>query len=159
MLCHLAHQFPPFIEGFLERSRPLRRRLREETVTDLLMGCLITAGGGGSSSSFRTNRSPSQMLNAEFSPHPDEIVCGHRIVGLVPCRAVLEQFQPRHHLFSALGRLGGRTGRVVAEGWDRLVQDAAVVVVHRLAGHLALDLGGHAGGVQRLLACPAVGLL
>lgn len=45
MLCQLAHQFPPFVESFLERSRPLRRRFREETVTDLLMGSLITAGG------------------------------------------------------------------------------------------------------------------
>lgn len=45
MLCHLAHQFPPFVASFLERSRPLRRRFREETVTDLLMGSLITAGG------------------------------------------------------------------------------------------------------------------
>lgn len=45
MLCQLAHQFPLFVEGFLERSRSLRRRFREETVTDLLMGCLITAGG------------------------------------------------------------------------------------------------------------------
>lgn len=45
MLCQLAHQFPPFVAGFLERSRPLRRRFREETVTDLLMGSLITAGG------------------------------------------------------------------------------------------------------------------
>jgi hypothetical protein len=44
-LCQLSHQFPPFVEGFLERSRRLRRRFREETVTDLLMGSLITAGG------------------------------------------------------------------------------------------------------------------
>jgi len=45
VLCNLAHQFPPFIERFLERSRPLRRRFREETITDLLMGSLIAAGG------------------------------------------------------------------------------------------------------------------
>tara|TARA_B100000614_G_C14503267_1_gene475548 strand:+ start:284 stop:1234 length:951 start_codon:yes stop_codon:yes gene_type:complete len=45
VLCQLAHQFPPFIEHFLERSRPLRRRFREETVTDLLIGSLIAAGG------------------------------------------------------------------------------------------------------------------
>lgn len=45
MLCHLANQFPPFVANFLERSRPLRRRFREETITDLLMGSLITAGG------------------------------------------------------------------------------------------------------------------
>jgi hypothetical protein len=44
-LCQLAYQFPQFVEGFLERSRRLRRRFREETVTDLLMGSLITAGG------------------------------------------------------------------------------------------------------------------
>lgn len=46
MLCRLAHQFPPFVASFLERSRQLRRRFREETVTDLLMGSLITGGGG-----------------------------------------------------------------------------------------------------------------
>lgn len=45
MLCYLAHQFPLFVANFLERSRPLRRRFREETVTDLLMGSLVTAGG------------------------------------------------------------------------------------------------------------------
>lgn len=45
MLCQLAHHFPPFVESFLERSRPLRRRFREESVTDLLMGSLITTGG------------------------------------------------------------------------------------------------------------------
>ncbi|MGE3907159.1 MAG: DUF6615 family protein [Reyranellaceae bacterium] len=44
MLCQLAHQFPSFIESFLQRSRSLRRRFREETATDLLMGSLITAG-------------------------------------------------------------------------------------------------------------------
>lgn len=46
MLCYFAHQFPPFVESFLERGRGLRRRFREETVTDLMMGSLITAGGG-----------------------------------------------------------------------------------------------------------------
>lgn len=46
MLCYLAHQFPAFVESFLERGRHLRRRFREETVTDLLMGSLITAGSG-----------------------------------------------------------------------------------------------------------------
>ncbi|WP_406567276.1 DUF6615 family protein [Azospirillum fermentarium] len=40
----MARQFPPFVESFLERSRRLRRRFREETVTDLLMGNLIRAG-------------------------------------------------------------------------------------------------------------------
>lgn len=47
MLCQLARTFPQFIENFLERGNPLRRRFREETVTDLLMGSLITAGGAG----------------------------------------------------------------------------------------------------------------
>lgn len=46
MLCSLAHQFPPFVENFLEQGRRLRRRFREETVTDLLMGSLITVGSG-----------------------------------------------------------------------------------------------------------------
>lgn len=45
MLCYLAQQFPLFVADFLERGRLLRRRFREETVTDLLMGSLITAGG------------------------------------------------------------------------------------------------------------------
>jgi hypothetical protein len=45
MLCQLSYQFPPFVESFLERSRSLRRRFREETVTDLLMGSFIIAGG------------------------------------------------------------------------------------------------------------------
>jgi hypothetical protein len=46
MLCQLAHQFPGFVATFLQSSRQLRRRFREETITDLLMGSLITAGGG-----------------------------------------------------------------------------------------------------------------
>ena len=45
MLCALAHQFPTFVESFLEKSQSLRRKFREETVTDILMGSLITAGG------------------------------------------------------------------------------------------------------------------
>ncbi len=45
MLCQFAQQFPPFVESFLERSRLLRRRFREETITDLLMGSLMIAGG------------------------------------------------------------------------------------------------------------------
>lgn len=44
MLCNFAHQFPPFVASFLERGRWLRRRFREETVTDLLMGNLMTVG-------------------------------------------------------------------------------------------------------------------
>ncbi|WP_420712665.1 DUF6615 family protein [Ancylobacter sp. SL191] len=46
MLCQFAHQFPYFVESFLEQGRSLRRRFREETVTDVMMGSLITAGGG-----------------------------------------------------------------------------------------------------------------
>lgn len=46
MLCSFASQFPPFVAGFLQQSRPLRRRFREETVTDLMMGCLLTSGLG-----------------------------------------------------------------------------------------------------------------
>jgi hypothetical protein len=46
MLCAFAHQFPFFVERFLDQGRALRRRFREETVTDLMMGGLITAGGG-----------------------------------------------------------------------------------------------------------------
>ncbi|MAY75404.1 MAG: hypothetical protein CMJ31_11940 [Phycisphaerae bacterium] len=46
MLCAFSHYFPPFVERFLDQGRMLRRRFREETVTDVLMGGLITAGGG-----------------------------------------------------------------------------------------------------------------
>nr|WP_143034422.1 DUF6615 family protein [Nitrosospira multiformis] len=35
-----------FVERFLDQSRTLRRRFREETITGLLMGGLLTAGGG-----------------------------------------------------------------------------------------------------------------
>ena len=45
MLCAFSHYFPPFIERFLGQGRTLRRRFREETVTDVLMGGLITSGG------------------------------------------------------------------------------------------------------------------
>lgn len=45
MLCLLAHQFPPFVADFLGRGRSLRRRFREESVTDLLMGSLVAVGG------------------------------------------------------------------------------------------------------------------
>ena len=46
MLCAFAQHFPHFVERFLDQGRTLRRRFREETVTDLMMGGLITAGGG-----------------------------------------------------------------------------------------------------------------
>jgi hypothetical protein len=45
MLCQFAKQFPDFVADFLDRSRSLRRRFREESVTDLLMASLITIGG------------------------------------------------------------------------------------------------------------------
>lgn len=45
MLCDLARDFPPFVARFLEHGLTLRRRFREETITDLLMGALITAAG------------------------------------------------------------------------------------------------------------------
>lgn len=46
MLCSFAQQFPFFVETFLRHGGTLRRRFREETVTDLMMGSLMTAGGG-----------------------------------------------------------------------------------------------------------------
>lgn len=46
MLCEFSRQFPLFVEQFLDRGSALRRRFREETITDLMMGGLITAGGG-----------------------------------------------------------------------------------------------------------------
>src|SRR5271156_1440807 len=45
MLCQFAQQFPNFVADFLNRSRSLRRRFREESVTDLLMASLIAIGG------------------------------------------------------------------------------------------------------------------
>jgi hypothetical protein len=45
MLCYFAHQFPNFVSDFIERGRTLRRRFREESVTDLLMGSLLIVGG------------------------------------------------------------------------------------------------------------------
>lgn len=47
MLCQIAHQFPPYVENFLERGRKLRRSFREESVTDILMSNLVAAGGAG----------------------------------------------------------------------------------------------------------------
>lgn len=44
MLCSCAHQFPSFVERFLQQGSRLNRRFREETVTDILMGGLISAG-------------------------------------------------------------------------------------------------------------------
>lgn len=45
MLCLFSHQFPRTVEHFLDRDRALKRRFREETVTDMLMGGLMTLGG------------------------------------------------------------------------------------------------------------------
>src|SRR6266481_5103308 len=45
MLCHFAHQFPPFVANFLESSRDLGRRFREETITDMMMAALQLIGG------------------------------------------------------------------------------------------------------------------
>lgn len=44
MLCQFARQFPPLVAGFLERGRQFKRRLREETVTDLMMVNLQNLG-------------------------------------------------------------------------------------------------------------------
>jgi len=40
MLCTFANQFPSFVERFLGQGRKLRRRFREETVTDLGSGLI-----------------------------------------------------------------------------------------------------------------------
>lgn len=45
MLCDFALGFPAFVECVLDKDRTLRRSFREETVTDLLMGGLVMAGG------------------------------------------------------------------------------------------------------------------
>lgn len=82
-----------------------------------------------------------QMLNAQFAPHPAEVIVGHRAFGDEPRPAVLQPLQSRHHFPLSLGRLGGGWWRAVAEGWDRLVEDAAVMVAKCLRDGLALDLG------------------
>lgn len=46
MLCHFSQLFPTYVELFLNRDRGLRRRFREETVTDLFMGGLLGLGSG-----------------------------------------------------------------------------------------------------------------
>lgn len=45
MLCLFADQFPVFVANFLQYGRQLRRRFREESVTDLMMGNLLAMGG------------------------------------------------------------------------------------------------------------------
>jgi hypothetical protein len=42
MLCRFARTFPVFVERFLEQSARLSRRFREETITDMFMGGLIS---------------------------------------------------------------------------------------------------------------------
>jgi hypothetical protein len=44
MLCQFARQFPPLVAEFLERARQFKRRLREESVTDLMMVNLQNPG-------------------------------------------------------------------------------------------------------------------
>jgi hypothetical protein len=46
MLCEFSQHFPDSVAHLLERARFLRRKFREETVTDLLMASLVTIGGG-----------------------------------------------------------------------------------------------------------------
>jgi len=43
MLCVFAHTFPEFVAAFLDRGAALRRRFREETITDMLMSALVPA--------------------------------------------------------------------------------------------------------------------
>lgn len=45
MLCHMARNFPVFIESFLDRSTSLKRSFREETITDMLMSNIVALGG------------------------------------------------------------------------------------------------------------------
>ena len=47
MLCDFANQFPAFVADFLGRGRSLKRRFREESVTDMLMASLIPLQGEG----------------------------------------------------------------------------------------------------------------
>jgi hypothetical protein len=44
MLCYFANEFPRLVETFLGFGLSLRRRFREETITDLIMGNLLIAG-------------------------------------------------------------------------------------------------------------------
>lgn len=46
MLCNFSTTFPEFVAAFLDQGRSLRRRFREETITDLMMGNLMAASGG-----------------------------------------------------------------------------------------------------------------
>jgi hypothetical protein len=44
VLCQFARQFPPLVADFLDCGRQFKRRLREETVTDLMMVYLQSLG-------------------------------------------------------------------------------------------------------------------
>jgi hypothetical protein len=44
MLCQFARQFLQLVANFLERGRQFKRRLREETITDLMMVHLQNLG-------------------------------------------------------------------------------------------------------------------
>jgi len=46
MLCHFANTFPKFVETFLNSGSTLKRRFREETITDIFMANLMTVGRG-----------------------------------------------------------------------------------------------------------------
>ncbi|WP_433996363.1 DUF6615 family protein [Bradyrhizobium liaoningense] len=46
MLCLFAQHFPRSVAALLQRGQVLKRRFREETVTDLLMANLLQLGGG-----------------------------------------------------------------------------------------------------------------
>ena len=45
MLCLFAQHFPRSVANLLQRDKKLKRRFREETITDLLMANLVTLGG------------------------------------------------------------------------------------------------------------------
>ena len=47
MLCDFSESFPKFVGQFLDRERGLRRRLREETVTDMWVASLVAMRGLG----------------------------------------------------------------------------------------------------------------
>lgn len=45
MLCNFANKFPDFVADFLDREQNLKRRFREETITDMLMASIKMIGG------------------------------------------------------------------------------------------------------------------
>jgi len=45
MLCHFARFFPGFVADFLESGLSLKRKFREETITDIMMANLKALGG------------------------------------------------------------------------------------------------------------------